>query len=188
MLEDERQGSIRSLRAAPATPLEDAPPLRGRRSQGQLSCDAIQRGGDGPIPKIHTLRAYPGLDRTPALRNGKLRQFAEEGALQLSLCDVKNLAEIRSPCSPDERLVACFDPLLAEERRRKRGELLAATEAALTKIQREVQRCTKTPLRAEGIGQKVARVIIRHKMSKHFDLTIADSQFRFARRSEAIRQ
>jgi hypothetical protein len=90
--------------------------------------------------------------------------------LQLSLCDVKNLAEIRSPCSPDERLVACFDPLLAEERRRKRGEVLAATEAALTKIQREVQ------------------VITRHKMSKHFDLTIADSQFRFARRSEAIRQ
>jgi len=172
--------------ADPSTVPDQVETLKGR-----FGLERVVLVGDRGMltqTQIDTLRAYPGLGWISALRNEKLRQLAEEGVLQLSLFDVQNLAEIQSPSFPDERLVACFNPLLAQERRRKRGELLAATEAALTKIQREAQRRTKTPLRAEEIGQKVGRVIARHKMGKHFDLTIGDGQFRFARRSEAIRR
>ena len=127
--------------------------------KGRFGLERVVLVGDRGMltqTQIDTLRAYPGLGWISALRNEKLRQLAEEGVLQLSLFDVQNLAEIQSPSFPDERLVACFNPLLAQERRRKRGELLAATAAALTKIQREAQRRTKTPLRAEEMARRSA--------------------------------
>mgnify|MGYP000025297975 CR=1 FL=1 len=86
--------------------------------------------------------------------------------------DEKNLAEICSPEFPNERLVACYNPLLAEERRRKRQVLLEATEADLDKIVREVARRTKTPLGKAEIGKKVGKVLHHYKMGKHFDVTI----------------
>ncbi len=137
-------------------------------------------------PQIETLRQHPGLGWISALRTEKLRQLLEHKHLQLSLFDEKNLAEIRSPAFPGERLIACFNPLLAEERKRKREELLAATEQALGRIAREVARRTKTPLSAAQIGQKVGKVINRHKVGKHFATTIADGQFSFSRRDAAI--
>jgi hypothetical protein len=76
--------------------------------------------------------------------------------------------------------------LLAEERQRKREALLAATEQALARIAREVARRTKTPLSAAAIGQKVGRVLNRHKVGKHFETTITEGQFRFRRRDEGI--
>ena len=137
-------------------------------------------------PQIETLREHPGLGWISALRSEKVRQLVEQTHLQLSLFDEKNLAQIRSPAFPGERLIACFNPLLADERKRKREELLAATEQALARIAREVARRTKTPLSAAAIGQKVGKVINRHKVGKHFATTIADGQFRFRRRDEAI--
>jgi transposase len=138
--------------------------------------------------RIETLKEYPGIGWISALRNDKLRQLAEEGVLQPALFDVRNLAEIRSEAFPGERLIACFNPALAAERKRKREALLQATEEALAKIRQEVQRRTKTPLSAAQIGQKVGRVIARHKMGKHFALTVGDGQFDFARRTAAIAQ
>lgn len=138
--------------------------------------------------QIDTLREYPGIGWISALRSEKVRALADEGTLQRSLFDVRNLAEIHSPAFADERLVACFNPLLAEERRRKRDELLAATEAALGKIQQGVRRRTKTPLTAAQIGQKVGKAIARHKMGKHFALDIGDGRFTFSRRAEQIAQ
>ena len=137
-------------------------------------------------PQIETLRQHPGLGWISALRTEKLRQLLEQEQLQLSLFDEKNLAEIRSPAFPGERLIACFNPLLAEERKRKREELLAVTEQALARIAREVARRTKTPLSAAQIGQKVGKVIDRHKVGKHFETRIGDGQFSFSRRQEAI--
>jgi hypothetical protein len=55
------------------------------------------------------------------LRGPAIRELVESGSLQLSLFDEMNLAEISSPDYPGERLVACFNPLLADERRRKRA-------------------------------------------------------------------
>lgn len=131
--------------------------------------------------QITALQAHEGIGWLLALRHEKVRALIGEGALQRSLFDEYNLAEIHSPDFPDERLIACYNPLLAEERRRKRKTLLAATEAALDKIRAEVARRTRTPLTAAEIGKKVGRVINRHKMAKHFKTTIADGAFSYRR-------
>jgi len=138
--------------------------------------------------QIAALREYPGIGWISALRSEKVRKLIDEKHLQLSLFDERNLAEIRSTDFPDERLVACFNPLLAEERRRKRNELLDATEKLLEKIRSQVQRRTKTPLSAAQIGQKVGKVINRHKVGKHFEVFIAEGRFSFSRRPETIKR
>ena len=82
--------------------------------------------------------------------------------------------------------MACFNPLLAEERRRKREELLAATEKLLEKIVRAVGRRTKKPLSKSEIGIRVGRAINRYKMAKHFAVTIGEGTFSYQRRAEQI--
>ncbi len=59
---------------------------------------------------------------------------ADDGPLQMSLFDRQDLAEIAHPDYPDERLIACRNPALADQRARKRNELLAATEKLLRPI------------------------------------------------------
>jgi transposase len=136
--------------------------------------------------QIEALKQHPGLGWISALRASDIRQLVEGGALQLSLFDQHNLAEISAPQFPGERLVACYNPLLAEERTRKREALLAASAQLLDKIVAEVARRTKTPLNASEIGKKVGKVLNRYKMGKHFELTIADGKFAYARREQAI--
>ena len=138
--------------------------------------------------QIDELKRYPGVGWISALRSEKVRQLFDQKYLQLSLFDQQNLAEIHSPDFPGERLMACFNPLLAEERKRKRRELLNATEQALEKISKEVKRRTKTPLSTAEIGTKVGKIINRFKMGKHFELSINDGQFRYARRADAIKR
>ena len=138
--------------------------------------------------QLVTLRQFPGVGWISALRGPAIRDLVESGALQLSLFDERHLAEILAPDYPGERLIACFNPLLAEERRRTRQELLAATENAFAKIAREVARRRKIPLTAAEIGVKVGRVRNRFKVGKHFELTIEEGGFRWARREEAIRR
>jgi len=81
-------------------------------------------------------------------------RIGEAGSLQLSLLDQKNLAEIASPDYPGERLMICHNPLLEQERKRKRQALLEATEKSLEKISKEVARRKKKPLQAVEIGMK----------------------------------
>jgi transposase len=138
--------------------------------------------------QIGKLREHPGLGWISALRGPAIRALVESGSLQLSLFDDQNLAEIRSPEYPGERLVACFNPLLAEERRRKRQELIEATEKDLAKIAAEVKRRTRTPLGEAEIALKAGRVLNRFKVGKHFSLTIAEGAFRWSRREESIRR
>lgn len=127
-----------------------------------------------------------GLDWITALRGPAIRQLAEAGTLQFSLFDTRDMAEISSPDYPGERLVVCKNPLLAEERRRKRDELLALTEADLRKIQARVTR-EKNPLRGAGeIGKAVGAVLGKRKMAKHFEQTITDASFEFMRKQDAI--
>jgi len=138
--------------------------------------------------QLATLRAFPGVGWISALRGPAIRDLGERGTVQPSLFDARNLAEIRAPEYPGERLIACFNPLLAEERRRKRQALLQATERDLAKITREVARRRKTPLTAAEIGVKVGRVRNRFKVGKHFALTIADGEFRWVRQEDSIRR
>jgi hypothetical protein len=137
-------------------------------------------------PRIGKLKQHPGLGWISALRGPAIGELVASGSLQLSLFDDQNLAEISSPDYPGERLMACFNPLLADERRRKRQELLAATEKDLGRIAAEVGRRKKSPLPQATIGLKVGKVLNRFKMAKHFELTIADGVFRWARRQDSI--
>jgi transposase len=127
-----------------------------------------------------------GLDWITSLRAPSIRALAEGSALQLGLFDERDMAAITSPDYPDERLIVCRNPELARERRRKREDLLAATEKALAVIQRAVERRHR-PLRgATEIALKVGAVLDQHKMAKHFDLTISSDRFAVARKTEAI--
>ena len=170
--------------ADPSTVPDQVEKLKGRFGLKRV----VLVGDRGMLTQtqIEVLKTHPGIGWISALRSEKVRQLADAGALQLSLFDEQNLAEIASRDFPGERLTACFNPLLAEERRRKRDELLAATQAALAKIRAEVRRRTRTPLSAAQIGQKVGRVINRHKMGKHFEVTIEDGAFSYRRREQAI--
>ncbi|WP_321475960.1 IS1634 family transposase [uncultured Paludibaculum sp.] len=138
--------------------------------------------------QIGQLKQHPGLGWISALRGPAIRELVDGGSLQLSLFDETNLAEINSPVYPGERLVACFNPLLADERRRKRGELIEATEKELAKIAAQVKRRTRTPLSEAEIALKVGRVLNRYKVAKHFELNIADGVFAWTRREESIRR
>lgn len=137
-------------------------------------------------PQIDNLKAHPGLGWITALRSVSIRNLVTQGALQLSLFDEKNLAEIASPDFPGERLMACYNPLLAQERSRKRQALLEATEQGLTKLVREVARRTKSPLEGSKIGLKAGKILERYKVGKHYALTIGEGIFRWVRRADSI--
>jgi len=138
--------------------------------------------------QIEALRAHPELGWISCLRSPAIRSLVEQKHLQMSLLDEQRLAELSVPEYPDERLIACHNPLLAAERARKREELLTVTERGLEKIRRAAQRRTKTPMLRAEIGMRVGRVLYRHKMGKHFLLTIIDGALSWERRKEAIEQ
>jgi hypothetical protein len=128
-----------------------------------------------------------GLDWITALRAPAIKQLAAAGGpLQPSLFDDRDMAEITSPDYPGERLVVCKNPLLAEERARKRAELLAGTENELARIAARVQRA-RSPLRgAAAIGQAVGAVLGRRHMAKHFQISITDDTFSCAQNPLSI--
>ena len=130
--------------------------------------------------------APAGLDWITALRAPAIRTLVEAGALQMSLFDQRDMAAITSPDYPGERLIVCRNPDLARERTRKREDLLAATEADLAVIAAAVRRA-RSPLRGEAeIALKVGAVVNRHKVAKHFELSIGEADFSFHRKTEAI--
>ena len=153
---------------------------------------AVLVGDRGCITQtqIKTLQAYPGLGWIGALRSATIRKLCEAQVIQPSLFDRQNLAEIQAPDFPGERLVACFNPLLADERRRKREELLVATEHGLDKIVAQVEgwRRKNKPLDAATIGVRVGRVANHYKMAKHFEVRIGPGTLGYQRRQEQIEQ
>ena len=127
-----------------------------------------------------------GLDWITALRGPAIKKLLNSGTLQLTLFDQRDMASITSPEYPGERLVVCRNPDLAAERARKREDLLAATEKDLAAIKARVGR-KRDPLRGTAeIALAVGEVFNTHKMRKHFDLTITDDAFSFARKTAEI--
>jgi hypothetical protein len=128
-----------------------------------------------------------GLDFITALRAPAVKALAAEGGpLQLTLFDERDLAEITSPDYPGERLMACRNPALAEERARKRAELIDATERDLKRIQERVRR-RRNPLRGEAaIGAALGAVLSRRKVAKHFTWSVTATDFDFARNPASI--
>ncbi len=137
-------------------------------------------------PQIDKLKQHSGLGWITALTSSAIRELVENGALQLSLLDQKNLAEITSTDYPGERLMVCHNPLLEEERKRKREALLEAIEKSLAKIGKEVARRKKKPLTAAEIGVKVGKVLGRYKVGKDFECKIGEGSFAWSRRQESI--
>jgi len=137
--------------------------------------------------RIEQVLKPQGMDWVSSLRAPQIAQLAaERGPFQPSLFDERNLMEITSEHFPGERLVVCRNPALAEERARKRLELLAATEAELAKIAAATQRARKALRGEQAIALRVGRVIERFHMAKHFALTITDSSLAWSRKDEAI--
>jgi hypothetical protein len=136
--------------------------------------------------QIDKLKEREGMGWISCLRSHSIRELVNKGAVQPSLFDEKNLAEITSPDFPGERLVACFNPFLADERKRKREELLLLTEKHLESLRREVKRRKRKLLGQAEIGIKAGKVLGRYKMGKHFLLTIGEGSFEWKRREEAI--
>jgi hypothetical protein len=128
-----------------------------------------------------------GLDWITALRAPQIRALLDTGAFQLSLFDQRDLAEITAPEFPGERLVVCKNPLLAEERARKREDLLRATEAALAKLADQIGRGTG-PKGRDNIARAVGRIENRYKLAKHFDIAVAEDGFIFGRNPARIAQ
>ena len=86
------------------------------------------------------------------MRSGAIRRLLADGHLIKKDLESERLAEITSPEFPGERLVACYNPQLAEQRRHKRQELLAATQADLEALAASVARPVGPPEPAAEIG------------------------------------
>ena len=146
-------------------------------------------GDRGMITSARIREDFPdgsGISWITALRATSIRKLASDGVLQFSLFDTTDLAEIAHPDYPGERLVVCLNPLLREERARKRDELLQATDQELEKIAAATRR-TKRPLRGKHlIGLRVGRVLGRFKMGKHYRIRIEEDGFYYRRNSDGI--
>ena len=151
--------------------------------------DVVLVGDRGMITSARIRQDLPashGIQWISALRASQIQKLAKDSQLQMSLFDQTDLVEIAHPAFPGERLIACFNPLLAEERSRKRPDLLAATEKQLEKIAAATKR-PKRPLRGkQNIGLRAGKILNRYKMGKHFQLRIEDDSFHYERKTANI--
>ncbi|MGZ3472105.1 MAG: IS1634 family transposase [Isosphaeraceae bacterium] len=137
--------------------------------------------------QIDVLKKHPGLGWIAALRSAAIRRLLADGHLIREDLEAERLAEITSPEFPGDRLVACYNPQLAAQRRQKRQDLLAATQAELEALAASVTRPTGPPETAAAIGVRAGKVINHYKMAKHFTLTIRDGHLGWARKEDAIK-
>ena len=159
--------------------------LRGRFGVGRF----VLVGDRGMLTsaRIDELRTLDGCGWISCLRSTDIRTLIEtRGETDAPLFDRTNLAELTHPDFPGERLVACFNPVLAMDRSHTRTELLAATEVLLEKLRKEVARRTDQPLKTAEIGIKAGRLINRYKVAKHFALEIGDGRLAWSRKHEGI--
>jgi transposase len=138
--------------------------------------------------QINVLKKHPGLGWISALRSGSIRRLLADGHLVKKDLEAEHLAEITSPEFPDERLVACYNAQLAEQRRNKRQELLAATEAELEVLAASIARRTGPAETAAAIGVRAGKIIDHYKVAKHFALTIRDGHLGWTRKEGAIQR
>ncbi len=134
--------------------------------------------------RIEALKEVGGMGWISALRSTQIEALVNSGDLQLSLFDQRNLVEISSPRFPGERLVVCKNPALAQDRSRKREELLLATERELDKV---VEATRAGRLQGnDAIGLRVGKILGRYKVGKHFQLDIAEDRFSYQRDLDGI--
>ena len=148
--------------------------------------DVVLVGDRGMLTsaRIAALKEVGGVSWISALRSSQIEALVKHGHLQLGLFDKRNLAEISSPDFPGERLVVCKNRALAQDRARKREELLLATERELDKV---VEAGKAGRLKSkDGTGLRVGKIVGRFKVGKHFKLDITDTGFGYERDTEGI--
>jgi len=146
-------------------------------------------GDRGMITNTRILAEFQpvaGLDWITALRAPQIRQLVEQEAVQLSLFDETDLIEFSCSDYPGERLIACRNPMLAEEKSLTRVALLQATEQELNKIVIATSRDKRALKGADQIGLRVGRVLNSKGVGKYFNIAITDESFSFARNEMAI--
>jgi transposase len=134
------------------------------------------------------LRGVEGLHWITALRADTIKKLASQGTIQPSLFDERDLAEVSSPDFVGERLIVCRNPLLADERSRKRESLLAATEKQLDEIVTATRRAKRALRGKDRIGLRVGKVLNHYKVAKHFVLEIKETSFSYHRDEAKIRE
>lgn len=157
--------------------------LRTRFGLDQL----VMVGDRGMITsaRIDKLKEVGGYGWVTALRAPQIAALAaDQGPLQLSLFDTTDMAEITHPDYPGERLIACRNPALADERARKRHALLAATDTALDTIAKSV--AAGRLHGADKIGLRVGKTVTKYKMAKHYTLDITDTTFTYTHNQDSI--
>ena len=130
--------------------------------------------------------APAGLDWITTLRAPAIRELVSSGAVQRSMFDDTDLAEIRCDAYPGERLIVCRNERLAKERAHKREALLQATEALLAPIVAATAREKRRLEGREKIALRVGKVIAKYKMAKHFELDITETSLTYRRNADAI--
>lgn len=133
-----------------------------------------------------TLRDLEGAEWVTCLNHATIAKLSRDDHIQLGLFDERDLISIAHPEHPNERLIFCKNPLLADERRRKRNELLAATDALLEGLAKRIARPHSRLRGQDRIGVEVGKIINRKKMAKHYMLTITDDGLTFTRDEENI--
>ena len=166
-------------------------PEQVRKLRHKFGIERIVLVGDRGLlasTNIDKILRHEGIGWISALRSDGIRGLIDDGYIQPSLFDEHNLAEISSPEYPGERLIVCFNPFHADERKRERESLLAATQKNLIKLEKEVSRRTRKPMSEQEIAVKYGKIIQRHKMEKHIIREIGDGKFTWKINEESVKR
>lgn len=132
------------------------------------------------------LKPVEGLDWITALRHPTIRALLDSGVLDLGNFVHTDLIELTAPAYPDERLIACYNATLADERGRTREALLQATERELETIRQATTRAKRRLTGQGNIALRVGKVLQRFKVGKHFTLEISEAGFHYSRNLQSI--
>jgi transposase len=139
--------------------------------------------------KINELvKPVEGLDYISGLTKATIRKLAEVEAIQLGLFDELNLVEFESEDYPDERLIACRNPLVAVKNQKQREELLQIVEEQFELIIKATKREKRALKGADKIALRVGKVLNKYKINKYYNLEITDSGLTYERKQELIDQ
>ena len=134
------------------------------------------------------VKPIEGLDYITGLTKPQIRKLAEVEVIQLGLFDQVNLVEFESEDYPDERLIACRNPFIAQKNQLQREALLEATEKELDLIVQATQREKRALKGQDKIALRVGKVLNQFKVNKYYNLEITEEGFSYQRKLELIAQ
>ncbi|WNF15729.1 IS1634 family transposase [Microcystis aeruginosa] len=134
------------------------------------------------------VKPIEGLDYITGLTKPQIRKLAEVEVIQLGLFEQVNLVEFESEDYPDERLIACQNPLIAQKNQQQREALLKAVEKELDLIVQATQREKRALKGQDKIALRVGKVLNQFKVNKYYNLEITEEGFSYQRKLELIAQ